>query len=258
MELNNAELEEYNRLNSDVKETKKPESEFLEKNMSWIMITILAALQVIISCLSTVNGEIAFVFPTTVVGWIFLVAPKIVIGVLAYMIWLEFVNNGYMAATNTDEYKKAEEIFKKIQGKTTKNIINVENPDIWLKRQKIRKGFKIFMSSTLTFIAISSLFVAFNVASLIGSLASIAMSVFFGLQMRTEVKRRESFDRLKYAHLLQIQFEQSQNTAQNQTKTDEVSKISSEGDNVDQCVNMEPTEALDEQSRSDIWNNASN
>lgn len=258
MELNNAELEEYNRLNSDIKETKKPESEFLEKNMSWIMITILAALQVIISCLSTVNGEIAFVFPTTVIGWIFLIAPKIVIGVLSYMIWLEFVNNGYLAATNTEEYKKAEEIFKKIQGKTTENIINVQNPDIWLKKAKIKKGIKIFISSTLTFVAIGSLFVAFNVASLIGSIASIAMSVFFGLQMRTEVKRRESFDRLRYAHLLQVQYDRAQNSAQISTETDEVSKISNEGDNVDQCVNMEPTEALNEESRPDICDNASN
>lgn len=235
-QLSDKELQEYMELNSDVKEVKKPESEFLEKNMSWIMISILAILQVIISCLSTVDGKISFVYPTTVVGWIFLIAPKVVIGVLSYMIWLEFVNNGYLAATNTEEYKKAEEIFRKIQGKTTENIIHVENPDIWLQKAKIKKGIKIFISSTLTFIAIGSLFVAFNVASLIGSLASIAMSIFFGLQMRSEVKRRESFDRLKYAHLLQVQYDkQVENNISDENKINKNENIYNNNRQEEQC-----------------------
>ena len=74
----------------------------------------------------------------------------------------------------------------------------------------------------------------------------------------TQAEEQWSTGYLNYANWMRTNYERAQNTAKNQTETDEVSKISSEGDNVDQCVNMEPTEALDEQSRSDIWNNASN
>lgn len=65
MELNDKELEEYNKMNAS-KETKKTTSDTVMENMNVIMIVLLSFIQVILSCLSKVDGDIQFVFPTTV------------------------------------------------------------------------------------------------------------------------------------------------------------------------------------------------
>lgn len=69
MELSNKELEEYNRLNTS--EVKKPEDKDgfnMKDNMSYIIIVLLAVMSIVISCLSSVDGDLSLVFPTTVMG----------------------------------------------------------------------------------------------------------------------------------------------------------------------------------------------
>ena len=67
MELNDKELEEYERLNSEIRKSKreKPTINLLHDNMAWIMVIALAIMQVVMSCLTKVDGSIEFVTPTT-------------------------------------------------------------------------------------------------------------------------------------------------------------------------------------------------
>lgn len=206
MELNDKELEEYNRLNSNIRQSNKERVDnSLKENMSWIMIALLALMMVVLSCLSSVNGNIEFVFPSTVWGWILLVAPKIVIAVLGYMIWTNFLEKGKQNAQKTEEYQKAQDILTKLQGNTTKNIIQVVNPVIWEKQTKIRKGIRVTASTALTTFVIAELIVSFSVASLVGTLVSLLISAVWGLQMMTDAEEKYSIGYLRYASLLKIQ-----------------------------------------------------
>ena len=65
-ELSNKELEEYERLNAGIKDKKeKPKIDLLHDNMAWIMVVALAIMQVVMSCLTKVDGNIEFVTPNT-------------------------------------------------------------------------------------------------------------------------------------------------------------------------------------------------
>lgn len=228
MELNSKELEEYNKLNES--EIKKPESKNgsnIKENMSYIIIVLLAVMSIMISCLSTVDGDVSLVFPTTVMGWILLVGSKVVTSVLGYMIWTEFFNKGKQNATKTDEYKKAQEIYNEVQGKSDKNIIDVIDPRVWEKKMKIKKGIKVVLTLLLTTFLVASLVVSFSIASLVASILSLVVSVFFGMQMMTDAEEKFSIGNLQYALLLKVQYENSKLT-QPDTYSEELKNISTE------------------------------
>lgn len=208
MELNNKELEEYERLNK--KEIRKPtdENKFnLKENMAWIMIFILATMSVIISCLSSVDGDISLVFPKTAMGWILLVGSKVITSILGYMIWTEFFNKGKENAKKTDEYKRAQEIYNEIQGKTDKNIIDVIDPKKWEKKMRIKKGIKVVITLTLTTFLVASLVVSLSISSLVASILSLVVSIFYGIQMMTNAEEMFSIGNLQYALLLKVQYD---------------------------------------------------
>lgn len=239
MELNDKELEEYNKLNN--KTTKKEVAEHnIKDNMNWIMIAVLAIMMVVLSCLSSVNGNIQFVFPETAWGWVLLVAPKLVIAVLGYMIWTNFFDKGKQTASKTDEYKQAQKILSDIQGKTDKNIIDVVNPVVWEKKTKIKKGIKVTITTALTTFVIAELVVSFSIASLVGTLVSLLISAVWGLQMMTDAEEKYSIGYLRYASLLKVQSDHKKE----QDKQNALPKP--------ECVPMEPYGAQDEQTRPDV------
>ena len=220
MELNDKELEEYNRLNNKESTKRDKANNTLKENMNWIMIVLLALMQVVLSCLSTVNGNIQFVFPQTPWGWVLLIAPKIAISVLGYMIWSNFFDKGKQNAFKTEEYKKAQDILTEIQGKTTTNVINVVNPVVWEKKQKLKKGVKLTLSLAVTSFIIGELFVAFSIASLVGTLVSLLMSVVWGLQMMNSAEETYSIGYYRYATLLKVQFDNKNKEKENTESED--------------------------------------
>lgn len=204
-ELTNKELEEYERLNAD--EPKKPENNTLRDNMSWIMIALLSVMQVVMSCLGKVDGDIQFIFPSTVWGWVLLIAPKIIISVLGYMIWNTFFDKGKQNGQATDAYKKSQKILLEIQGKSSKNEIDVVNPVIWERNTKIKKGIRMIIMLSLTTFLVAELIVEWNIASLVSSLLSLLISVLYGFNMMIQAEEMFSTGYLKYATLLKVQFD---------------------------------------------------
>ena len=211
VELNDEELKEYERLNSDIKDKKeKPKIDLLHDNMAWIMVIALAIMQVVMSCLTKVDGSIEFVAPTTAWGWILLLAPKLVISVLGYMMWLTFANKGKDQAKKTEEYKKAQEILLYIQGKSAKNELDVTNPNTWLIKLKAKKGLTMAIMLFLTTFFVTELVVNWSLSSLIGSILSLLMALIYGLQVMDSTLEMFSIGYLRYATLLKVQFESRQ------------------------------------------------
>ena len=154
--------EEYERLNSENAKIKEPKNFDIKDNMNWIMIAVLSLVQVLLSCLSSLDGQIQFVFPTTAMGWILLFAPKIAISALGYMIWLEFFGKGKQMAQKTKEYKDAKKILMELQGKSEANILQVVNPKVWETKAKVKKGVKVVITTFITATVIAALAIAFD------------------------------------------------------------------------------------------------
>lgn len=208
-ELTNKELEEYNRMNSSIKDKKSP-TDSITDHLNVIMIVVLSFMQVVLSCLSNIDGNIQFVFPTTVWGWVLLVAPKVIISILGYMVWSNFLDKGKAEASKTEEYKKAQEILTELQGSNNQNIINVINPTKWERDTRIKKGAKVVVMSALTLFITASLIVNFSIASLLGTIASIVMAIAWGIMIMANAKEIYSTNYLRYANLLKVQHEAKQ------------------------------------------------
>lgn len=244
VELNDKELEEYERLNSEIKDKKeKPKIDLLHDNMAWIMVIALAIMQVVMSCLTKVDGSIEFVTPTTAWGWILLLAPKLVISVLGYMMWLTFANKGKDQAKKTEEYKKAQEILLYIQGKSAKNELDVVNPHTWLIKLKARKGLTMAIMLFLTTFFVTELVVNWSLSSLIGSILSLLMALIYGLQVMDSTLEMFSIGYLKYATLLKVQFESRQKEEQEalkaQIKQEEVKDNINNQENKNDALNAQ-------------------
>lgn len=204
-QLTDKELEEYKKLNS--KEEKQSNSNPLKENMNFIMIAMLSIMQVVLSCLSSINGSIQFIFPKTVWGWILLIAPKVATSVLGYMIWMNFFDKGKENGKKTEDYKKSIAILNEIQGKSDKYIINIVNPLKWERDAKIKKGVKMVLMLLVTTFLISELIVAFNVSSLIASVLSILISMVYGFQMMNKAEEMFSEGFYSYAVYMKIKYE---------------------------------------------------
>ena len=59
--LTNEELDEYLRLNAEEETKAKEKKDPVKDNMNWILIVILSVVQIALSCLSTVNGDVQFI-----------------------------------------------------------------------------------------------------------------------------------------------------------------------------------------------------
>lgn len=238
MEISNEELEEYRRLNSK-KPIKSDQKNPLKENMNFIMIALLSVMQVVLSCLSSVNGSIQFVFPETLWGWILLIAPKVATSVLGYMIWTNFFDKGKELGKKSEDYKRSVEILNSIQGRTDKNIIHVVNPIKWEKDTKIKKGIKMVLILLLTTFLISELIVAFNWASLIASVVSILFSFVWGFQMMNKAEEMFSTGYYQYATLLKVQFENEQkiNKIEETNNEQESDNTSSDQDSTKEILN---------------------
>lgn len=204
--LSDLELEEYLKLNEE-EDVKEPKKDPIKDNMKWILIVVLSITQIGLSCLSTVNGDVQFIVPTTVTGWIFLIVPKVAISFVGYMIWMNFFDKGKENAYKTEEYKRSQKILCEIQSKSTKNVIDVVNPKAWEAKVKIKKGIRVVVMLAATAFLVSELLVHFTVASLMGSILSLLISVFYGIQMMNSAEEMFSSGYLKYALLLKAQYE---------------------------------------------------
>ena len=170
-----------------------------------------------------------------------LLAPKLVISVLGYMMWLTFANKGKDQAKKTEEYKKAQEILLYIQGKSAKNELDVVNPNTWLIKLKARKGLTMAVMLFLTTFFVTELVVNWSLSSLIGSILSLLMALIYGLQVMDSTLEMFSIGYLRYATLLKVQFEsrQKEEALKAQIKQEEVKDNINNQENKNDALNAQ-------------------
>ena len=170
-----------------------------------------------------------------------LLAPKLVISILGYMMWLTFANKGKDQAKKTEEYKKAQEILLYIQGKSAKNELDVVNPNTWLIKLKAKKGLTMAIMLFLTTFFVTELVVNWSLSSLIGSILSLLMALIYGLQVMDSTLEMFSIGYLKYATLLKVQFEsrQKEEALKAQIKQEEVKDNINNQENKNDALNAQ-------------------
>ena len=185
------ELEEYKRLNNietvDVKGDKKIKETY-NAYANYIMIALMMIVQLGISVLSSVDGDIRDAFPKTTLEWIIWIAIRSITAVVAFMIFDSFLKEGEKKGKQSEQYKRANEKYMSLYGANLSREVKAVSPRVFMAKQRGVKALKLVLSAVLTGVAIAEATINLNFTGLLGTLVSLVMMNVWGYQKQLEVE----------------------------------------------------------------------
>ena len=185
------ELEEYKRLNKietvDVKGDKKLKETY-NAYANYIMITLMMIVQLGISVLSSVDGDIRDAFPKTTLEWIIWIAIRSITAVVTFMIFDSFLKEGEKKGKQSEQYKRANEKYMSLYGANISREVKTVSPRVFIAKQRGVKALKLVLSAVLTGVAIAEATINLDLTGLLGTVVSLVMMNVWGYQKQLEVE----------------------------------------------------------------------
>lgn len=185
------ELEEYKKLNN-IEKVDVTGSEKLKQTYSnyanYIMIALMMVVQIGISVLSAVDGDIRNAFPKTTYEWIIWVALRLITGVVSFMIFNSFVKEGEKQGKKSEQYKAANKKFMDVFCKNLSKEVKAQSPRAFLAKARGMKAISLTISAVLTGVAIAEATIKTNWTGLLGTIISLIMMVVWGYLKQLEVE----------------------------------------------------------------------
>ncbi len=185
------ELEEYKRLNKietvDVKGDKKLKDTY-NAYANYIMIALMMIVQLGISVLSSVDGDIRNAFPKTALEWIIWIAIRSITAVVAFMIFDSFLKEGEKKGKQSEQYKKANEKYMSLYGANLSREVKTVSPRVFMAKQRGVKALKLVLSAVLSGVVIAEATMTLNFTGLLGTVVSLVMMNVWGYQKQLEVE----------------------------------------------------------------------
>lgn len=189
--MTESELEEYKRLNNiEVKDVKgdKKLRDIYSNWANYLMIFLMIIVQIGISVLSNIDGDITASFPHTTKEWIIWVALRIISAVVAYMIFDSFIKEGEKKGKESQEYKTAHDKYMNLFKLDKQKEAHILSPNQYLNKMRTLKALKLVVSAVLTGVAVSLSTITLDWTSLLGTVISILMMWVWGYQKQLEVE----------------------------------------------------------------------
>lgn len=185
------ELEEYKRLNNietvDVTGTKKIKEAY-SNYANYIMIVLMMVVQLGISVLSSVDGEIKDAFPKTTLEWIIWIALRLITAVVSFMIFDSFLKEGEKKGKQSEQYKKANDKFMSLYGANLSHEVKAVSPKVFMAKQRGMKAIKLVLGAVLTGVAIAEATITLDLTGVLGTVVSLVMMNVWGYQKQLEVE----------------------------------------------------------------------
>lgn len=189
--MTESELEEYKRLNNiEVKDVKgdKKLRDIYSNWANYLMIFLMIIVQIGISVLSNIDGDITASFPHTTKEWIIWVALRVISAVVAYMIFDSFIKEGEKKGKESQEYKTAHDKYMNLFKLDKQKEAHILSPNQYLNKMRTLKALKLVVSAVLTGVAVSLSTITLDWTSLLGTVISILMMWVWGYQKQLEVE----------------------------------------------------------------------
>ena len=120
--------------------------------------------------------------PDTTVGWIVWVGGKLIVAILNVLIFHCFMCQAKLNIKDNENYLRAREILMDVKLKE----FTPRSPRKWNAEQYGKKGVTIFITSSMTVVALTQAVLSFDYISMLTYLFAIIMGLIFGiLQMKT-------------------------------------------------------------------------
>ncbi len=185
------ELEEYKRLNNiEYKDVKKDQKlrDIYSNWANYLMIFLMIIVQIGISVLSNIDGDITAAFPHTTKEWIIWVSLRVISAVVAYMIFDSFIKEGEKKGKDSQEYKVAHDKYMNLFKLDKQKEAHILSPNQYLNKMRTLKALKLVVSAVLTGVAVSLSTITLDWTSLLGTVISILMMWVWGYQKQLEVE----------------------------------------------------------------------
>ena len=154
----------------------------LKKYLYYGLVAVISLVVLVFVPMIGSDAELGFTLPKTPAAWAIYIVTKLLIAILNVLIFYCFMEQAKINVRNNEDYKKANEILKKIK---VKEIIP-RSPNKWNKQQWTTKGVTIFLSTALSTVALTNAILTYDYMSLLTYLLVITMGVIFGiLQMKS-------------------------------------------------------------------------
>lgn len=184
----------------------------IKQSLYYIVVGVVSFISLVFLPMIGSTIGLGWNIPDTTVGWIIWVVSKIIVSALNITIFHCFMCQAKINIKDDENYKKAREILMDVKLKE----VRPRSPRKWNAEQYGMKGVTIFITSSMTVVALTQAVLSFDYISMLTYLFTIIMGLIFGvLQMKTaeEYWTREYLEYALYRQELALkQAEQGSST----------------------------------------------
>lgn len=200
----------------------------VKQGMYYIVVGVVSFISLVFLPMIGSTIGLGWNIPDTEVGWIIWVGSKIIVATLNVLIFHCFMCQAKLNIKDNENYKKAREILLDVKLKE----IRPRSPRKWNAEQYGKKGVTIFITSSMTVVALTQAVLSFDYISMLTYLFAIIMGLIFGiLQMKTaeEYWTREYLEYALYRQELALKQAEQGSSIATQENTQSPSERELEG-----------------------------
>ena len=200
----------------------------IKQGMYYILVGVVSFISLVFLPMIGSTIGLGWNIPDTEVGWIVWVGGKLIVATLNVLIFHCFMCQAKLNIKDNENYKKAREILIDVKLKEVKP----RSPRKWNAEQYGKKGVTIFITSSMTVVALTQAVLSFDYISMLTYLFAIIMGLIYGiLQMRTaeEYWTREYLEYALYRQELALKQEEQDSSTGTQENTQSPSERELEG-----------------------------
>ena len=200
----------------------------IKQGMYYILVGVVSFISLVFLPMIGSTIGLGWNIPDTTVGWIVWVGSKIIVATLNVLIFHCFMCQAKLNVKDNENYKKAREILIDVKLKEVKP----RSPRKWNAEQYGKKGVTIFITSSMTVVALTQAVLSFDYISMLTYLFTIIMGLICGiLQMRTaeEYWTREYLEYALYRQELALAQKEQECSTGTQENTQSPSESELEG-----------------------------
>ena len=176
-------------------------SEFAEKlrqNLYYCLIAISSFIALTFLPLLGTGSEVdpRWDLPQSRKAWMVFITLRLIISFLNVFIYASFINQGKLNVTNDENYKKANELLKKV--KKHKGY-KPRSPMRFNIKEYGWKGVTVFASTGAALVALEQALLNFSYKALLIYASTVAMAIFFGIFEMKKVEIYWTVEYLDYA-----------------------------------------------------------
>lgn len=165
----------------------------------WIIFLVSAVVLIFMPMIGSEAG-LEFRIPNTSAGWMVYIVTKVLVALLNVVIFFSFMQQAKLNVRDDEKFKEANQILERV--KSDKAYVP-RDPKKWETKQYVNKGTTIFLSTSISLIALTNALLTYDYMQLLVYSLTIIMGIVFGLLQMTSAEDYWTREYWDYAKLIE-------------------------------------------------------